>query len=258
MIDTDLIAIQAHDDWDLHWDDYALAAERNPAQRYRRSLILRLLERQGPPRRLIDIGSGQGDFLLAASRRWPDARLVGLEISKHGNEIARRKVPGARFIDVDMVKDLGPTGDLANWATHAVCSEVLEHVDDPVRLLSNARSYLSPGARVVVTVPGGPMSAFDLQIGHRRQYTTADLLTTLAEVGFKTTLVGGAGFPFFNLYRWLIVARGEKLAKDISADAGYLRFVARAAMLGFRPLFAASLPRSRWGMQIFGVAYEPG
>ena len=28
--------------------------------------------------------------------------------------------------------------DLAGWGTHAVCSEVLEHVDDPVTLLRGA------------------------------------------------------------------------------------------------------------------------
>jgi SAM-dependent methyltransferase len=247
----------AHDDWDSHWDDYAVAAERNPAQAYRRGLLLRLLERRGAPRRLVDIGSGQGDFLLAASHRWPQAQLVGLEVSARGNEIARSKVPTARFIDVDLVNDRAPAQNLAAWATHAICSEVLEHVDDPPGLLRNARAYLSPGARVLVTVPGGAMSAFDLRIGHRRHYTPDDLQTTFTAAGLRTMMVGGAGFPFFNLYRRLIISRGERLADEISTATGSARLAARAAMLVFRPVLPLSLPRSRWGTQIVGVAYEP-
>ncbi len=257
MSGTNSVAIGARDDWDAHWDDYAAAAERNPAQRYRRNLAMRLLARRGPPRRLLDIGSGQGDFLLSASRRWPQAQLLGLEVSSRGNEIGRRKVPHARFLDVDLTGMLAPAEDLAGWATHAVCSEVLEHVDDPIALLRNARGFLRPGARLVVTVPGGSMSVFDKRIGHRRHYTPDDLLATFVRAGLRPALVGGAGFPFFNLYRKVVIARGEKLAADISTDAGLLRVAARGAMLGFRPLLAVSLPRSPWGTQIIGVAHEP-
>src|SRR5205814_933825 len=40
------------DDWDRHWDDYASSAERNPAQRFRRKLILSLLgDASQPPER---------------------------------------------------------------------------------------------------------------------------------------------------------------------------------------------------------------
>ncbi len=70
------------DDWDAHWDQYEIAAEYNPAQWYRRRLALRLLERAGVPERLLDIGSGQGDFLVDAAKRWPQAALVGLEASQ--------------------------------------------------------------------------------------------------------------------------------------------------------------------------------
>jgi SAM-dependent methyltransferase len=250
----------AYDDWDAHWSDYAVAAERNPAQRYRRSLALRLLERQSTPQRLLDIGCGQGDFLLAAATRWPLAKLVGLEGSAHGNEIGREKVPACRFVDVDLTRAHTPPSDLAGWATHAVCSEVLEHVDDAPALLRVARGYLSPGARVVVTVPGGPMSAFDRRIGHRRHYTPHDLLDTFVEAGLRVTMVTGAGFPFFTLYRRLIIARGERLAADISTGSSggeSPRLAARAAMLAFRPFLPLSLPRSPWGTQILGVAYEP-
>jgi SAM-dependent methyltransferase len=248
---------QANDDWDAHWSRYALAAETNPAQAYRRRLALRLLERETTPERLIDIGSGQGDFLVAAARRWPRAALVGLEASGRGNEIAAAKLPSSELKLVDLNRALAPAPELAGWGTHAACLEVLEHIDEPVAFLRNARAYLSPGARLVVTVPGGPMSAFDRRIGHRRHYTPELLTRTFSQAGLRPGSTFRAGFPFFNLYRAVVIARGERLVEDLSSAGGRPSVVALAAMAVFRPLLAVSLPRSPWGSQIVGVAYEP-
>jgi len=245
------------DDWDAHWDRYAIAAEYNPAQAYRRRLALRLLERVSVPERLLDIGSGQGDFLLDAAGRWPQAALVGLEASQRGNDIARAKLPTASFELVDLSQDAPPPPALAGWATHAVCSEVLEHVDEPAAFLRHVRAYLGPGARLVVTVPGGAMSAFDKRIGHRRHYSPERLRETFNEAGLCTAATFGAGFPFFNLYRRVVITRGERLASDVASWDGHPSGAARAAMAAFRPLLAISLPRSAWGSQIVGVAYEP-
>ena len=246
-----------HDDWDDLWEHYAAAAKYSPTQIYRRGLTLRLLERSGTPQRLVDFGSGPGDLLDDARRRWPATKLLGIELSARGVELAKEKVPGAEFIQADLESDQAPAERFTGWGTHAACSEVLEHVDDPVALLRNARSYLRPGARLVVTVPGGSISAFDRHIGHRRHYTPELLEQTFAAAGLETAMVGGAGFPFFNFYRWFVITRGEKVIEDVFASGGRLSVSARLAMLAFRPLLAISLPRSPWGTQIFGVAREP-
>lgn len=245
------------DDWETHWVDYAAAAEHSPAQIYRRRLTLRLLERREHPQRLVDLGCGPGDFLHDASRRWPAAELLGLEMSAQGVELAQRKVPRGAFIQADLITDSVPDERFNAWATHAVCSEVLEHVDDPVTLLRNGRRYLQPGARLVVTVPGGAISAFDRHIGHRRHYTPDLLAQTFNEAGLLTATTHGAGFPFFNFYRWFVLRRGEKVINDVVASDGGLTPAARLAMMAFNPLLAVSLPRSKWGTQIVGVAYEP-
>jgi SAM-dependent methyltransferase len=245
------------DDWDAHWDQYAVAAQYNPAQAYRRRLALTLLEHGGAPERLLDIGSGQGDFLAAAGERWPAAELMGIEASNHGNAIAQGKAPSGTFELVDLSVEVVPPLRLAGWATHAVCSEVLEHVDEPVSFLRNARAYLAGGALIVVTVPGGPMSSFDHEIGHRRHYTPDLLRRTLEDAGLQAAESFGAGFPFFNLYRRLVIARGERLAGDVSSWDGRPAPLARAAMAAFHPLLGASLTRSRWGTQIVGIAHEP-
>jgi trans-aconitate methyltransferase len=110
-------------------------------------------------------------MLLAARRRWPAAELAGVEVSERGIAEARAKVPDATFESRDLVEPGDPPPGLAGWASHAVCCEVLEHVDDPVAMLVHATAYLAPRSMLAVTVPGGPMSAFDRHIGHRRHYT---------------------------------------------------------------------------------------
>jgi SAM-dependent methyltransferase len=247
-----------NDDWDQHWGDYAPAAEENPAQLYRRRVALKLLEASGSPQRVLDIGSGLGDFLQMAAQRWPQAELLGLEPSEVGVDRSQAKVPKARFITNDVTTDAQMPDGLECWATHALCSEVLEHVDDDVVLLTGSTRLMASGCRLVVTVPGGTMSAFDRHIGHRRHYTPASLASALRNADYEVEMTAGTGFPFFNLYRRVVIARGERLVEDIRFGDGEPRGLALAAMLAFRPLFRLNATRSPWGTQIVGVARARG
>lgn len=241
------------DDWDRHWDDYASAAERNPAQRYRRKLILSMLGAEGTaaPVRLLDIGSGQGDFTADVRAAFPGAQVLGLELSAAGVEVARRKVAGADFLQWDLLAERQPPEHRRNWATHAVCSEVLEHLDEPERLLANTRAWLARGCRLIVTVPGGPMSPFDRHIGHRRHYRGEDLGELLERAGFHVEGAHGAGFPFFNLYRRVVIARGSKLISDVAKEPS---LAARMAMDAFDGLFRWNLGTRGWQTIAVAVA----
>jgi dTDP-glucose pyrophosphorylase len=241
------------DDWDRHWVDYAAVSARNPAQEYRRRLILSLLERSGRPARLLDLGAGAGELAAAVRQAFPAVEILGLDVSEAAVEIAGRKLPDATFQQVDLLRSSEPEASYRGWATHAVCSEVLEHLEQPEQLLANARAYLGDGCVLVVTVPGGPMSAYDRHIGHRSHYTTRSLRTLLERAGYAVEQTSAAGFPFFNLYRLLVVARGERLVEE-AARGGADSALARLAMGVFRFLFRFNLANSRWGWQIVAVA----
>lgn len=243
------------DDWDRHWHHYADSAATNPAEAYRRRLILRLLALDDQPARVLDIGSGQGDLAVEVQRRHPNADVVGIELSQQGVEVARSKGSQATFVQRDLLGPAAPPPELAGWATHAVCSEVLEHLDEPDRLLGNALPYLASGCRVIVTVPGGPRSAFDRHIGHRRHYDRRDLTALLERSGLHVDRVRSAGFPFFNLYRLAVVLRGQKLVDDVAAgEHAPASRVALAVMGVFRALFRANLASSPWGWQLVAEA----
>jgi SAM-dependent methyltransferase len=243
--------VEGEDNWDEHWADFSDAASDNPAQQFRHRLVARLV-RDKSPATLIDIGSGQGDLLALLSQEIPSAQLAGVELSHVGVEQTVQKVPRANVLQVDLLEADAPARLLGIRADVAVCCEVLEHLDDPLSFLRAARSALAPGATIFVTVPGGPRSAFDRLIGHRRHYSPPELRELLEQAGFKVSSAFGAGFPFFNLYRLVVIARGDKLVTDVvSRTMGRL---AAVVMKVFGVLLRFTVPRSRWGWQTIAVA----
>ena len=102
------------------------------------------------------------------------------------------------------------------------------------------------------------MSAFDKHIGHRRHFSTHLLSEVVQGAGLEVARLSGAGFPFFNLYRLMVVARGEALIKDVDlSGAAPLPRSARLAMRAFDWLFRWNRTETLRGWQILGEAREP-
>ena len=244
-------------DWESHWKTYAESASENPAQNYRRELVFSALGLSAADRavRVLDVGSGQGDFSVDLKTEFPRADLLGLELSQSGVEISQKKVPGARFLQQNLLEAKEPPAELRGWATHAVCAEMLEHVEDPGKVLRNIRPYLAQDCRLVITVPGGPMSAFDKHIGHYKHYRGAELRALLESNGYRVESVKQAGFPFMNLYRLVVILRGRALVRDVAAgESGKMSRLARFVMGVFSVLFRGNADHSRWGWQMVAVA----
>lgn len=250
------------DDWDDHWDTIGEFSLRNPANAYRHKMVLQLLGEVRPGSVLLDIGSGQGQFALDFARHHPDVQVYGVEYSGEGvrraNEAARREGLGARFIERNLLEPV-ELDEGQSPATHAVCSEVLEHVDDPTTLVRESLALLRPGAKVVVTVPGGPRTAFDKHIGHYRHFTAEALHQVLRDGGLDVDMVMRTGFPFFNLYKLAVMARGQKLVREVqerqpNAEPSKLEALAGAV---FRQGFKINRDNTRYGWQIAALAHVP-
>ena len=137
------------DDWDHHWSDTHGSSRLNPVTGFRRQVILghirRLLLPGGGPMRVLDAGCGTGDLARDFLDALPAGEYLGVDASAVGIELCRRYVPEAMFEQVDLVNP-GPVDPrFRGWATAAVCSEVLEHVDEPERVLETVKPYLAPG-----------------------------------------------------------------------------------------------------------------
>ena len=248
-------------DWDAHWNEYDLTARANPGQHMRHELVTELLTQPviSDGMKLLDIGSGQGDMLMRLQKALPDASLAGFELSASGVGISKLKVPQADFLVADLYKPTPEMQQFHSWASHAVCCEVLEHVEDPLAFLRAASLYLAPGALLIITVPSGPMSAFDKYIGHFRHFTRESLSSLVEQSGFTPVRLLNAGFPFFNLYRLTVIARGKKLIQDArAAENASPSQLALTVMAAYRKLFRWNLQNHPLGWQLVAICRKAG
>ena len=214
-----------------------------------------------PQARIVDIGSGQGELAVVLARAFPESEIRGLEYSAAGVERSREAAARAQiearlsFSQRDLLRARELQDSERHWATVAICSEVLEHVDSPDGLLANAKEYLAPGCRVIVTVPGGPRTRFDKHIGHRTHFTGRSLRHLLDKSGFEVLEVHQAGFPFFDLYKLVVLLRGKALIAELDqgSSASPSR-LAGALLRFFDSAFRWNLSSSPFGWQLVAVA----
>jgi 2-polyprenyl-3-methyl-5-hydroxy-6-metoxy-1,4-benzoquinol methylase len=205
------------DNWDLHWKQNQNSASLNPAQVYRHQLVARIVEGLKPAS-LVDLGCGQGDFLQYLDTRNSNIELRGLELSHTGTEITKSKVSRAVVVQADVLSS-GFSPNILPESSIGTCIEVLEHLDDALQFLKRAKELIAQDGLLIITVPSGPRTAFDVHIGHRRHFDKKSLTQLLHESGFSNISVERYGWPFFNLYRTLVLIRGKKLIQDVESDS---------------------------------------
>jgi ubiquinone/menaquinone biosynthesis C-methylase UbiE len=156
-----------------------------------------LLGHVRPGDRALDLGCGDGRFTaeLAAA----GARALGADVAEAALERARSRYPELEFQLVGIDSPL-PFADGAFDVVWA--SEVIEHVGDTARWLSEVRRVLVPRGRLLLTTPShgrlrvlaGGIERFSPPLGdHLHLYTRASLRRLLDEFGFGQVRVRAAG-----------------------------------------------------------------
>jgi 2-polyprenyl-3-methyl-5-hydroxy-6-metoxy-1,4-benzoquinol methylase len=162
--------------------------------------------------RVLDLGCGQGD--LTAELQRMGATAMGVEVAQAAIDRARTHHPGLTFALAPIDGEL-PLGDGVFdviWA-----SEVIEHVADTARWLSEVRRVLTPGGRLLLTTPNhgrvrlalGGIQQFSEPLGdHLHLYSRSSLAGVLDEFGFDDVTVRRIGGP--PLLRRLLTARAVR------------------------------------------------
>jgi SAM-dependent methyltransferase len=171
--------------------------------------------------RVLDLGCGDGaltgvlaDAARAGRSGGTGGTVVGADVAEAALTRARARHPGLSFaltpIDGELPFDDGDF-ELV-WA-----SEVIEHVADTARWLSEIRRVLAPRGRLALTTPDhgrlrlalGGIERYSEPLGdHLHLYTARSLGSLLGEFGFaveQLRAVGGA-----PLLRRLLLASGMR------------------------------------------------
>lgn len=202
------------DDWEAHWENFSSATDYEPARQWRRKLLVSFLNLKGDER-ILDIGAGKGD-LIAYLKTISDKFSFGaLEFSSTGLEMIKIVNQGVICGQVNLEEPISPLLLKQLLSGHAwdivVCSEVLEHLDDPTEALRTIKQLTTSACKIVITVPGGPIAVVDRAFGHRRHYTKKSLRKSLEAEGLFIERLESTGFPFFNLYRIGLVIYGKNI-----------------------------------------------
>ena len=94
--------------------------------------------------------------------------------------------------------------------------DVIEHIEDDLRTLTECCRILKGGGSLIVTVPAFMMlwSPWDDALGHRRRYTVSMLAEKVQQTGLTTRRIT---YMFFFIFPIALLIRGTK--KLIQRDA---------------------------------------
>ncbi|MGE0519931.1 MAG: class I SAM-dependent methyltransferase [Candidatus Binatia bacterium] len=202
---------------DIHPLFGPVVLERNwvPAPSYllRRDRIFQLLA-GSQPGRLLEIGCGAGALLFELASRGFDCEAYetspeALALARYVNE----RVAGARPTLYSTKQPHWPAR-----FDYLCAFEVLEHIDDHAAALREWRSWLTPGGRLLLSVPAHQhrWGIDDVCAGHLRRYERSNLVALLGGAGFAVEQLDCYGFPLANLIRPL---RGLKFRRRMRAAA---------------------------------------
>ncbi len=169
----------------------------------RQKAILKQLDVK-PRDDVVDLGCGAGHLLAAIGA----GQLVGIDFSEYSLQLAKRRLgERARLMKGD-VQNLPP--DMAgNKFDKIVCSEVIEHLPHPEKLLDEIGKLAKPDSIIVITVPNERVIHWAKQ----------------AFIGLGIFKLLFPNIPENNLHEWHLHRFDRKVFQHLSADKLIIRAV---------------------------------
>ena len=230
-------------DYDKVHQTWGDMLDYSPAPVHRRRLILKLLEKI-QFETLLDIGCGNGRLLHEIKKRFKVA-LAGADISESVIEQNINKDASCRFFAFNVAE-----AKISEKFDVIVCSEVIEHIINPLNAIKNIKDMLNDNGYLILTVPSGKLFPIDAMVGHYRHYSDKEIKELLVENGFAVDKSYNWGFPFHSIYKYVINITPNYMNKEF-AGSEYGFFKKNISKL-INVLFYFNI--RGFGMQLFVVA----
>lgn len=160
----------------------------------------------GSPRRVLDVGCGRGATSKAIKKYRPDLEIWAIDIGRDSLEQAKEEPCGVNFVYGDAHKIPFPD----NTFDAVFTFDVMEHLDDPARAISEIKRVLKKGGTLALSCPtegnittlhGFLWRVFRINlkekyVGHVQMYTLGQLKNLLESHGFKIIRWGWSNYLF--------------------------------------------------------------
>jgi demethylmenaquinone methyltransferase / 2-methoxy-6-polyprenyl-1,4-benzoquinol methylase len=148
----------------------------------------RILKQLANPQRVMDLACGTGILTFAIAERFPDCRVIGVELRDEYLKIARQKAKALRILNVEFI--LSRAEDvLFDQSFDCITSSYLAKYAELKPLVSNMTRMLRSGGLVLFhdfTYPSNPMLAAGWEI----YFKLLQRLGTLRYPQWKTVFYG--------------------------------------------------------------------
>jgi 2-polyprenyl-3-methyl-5-hydroxy-6-metoxy-1,4-benzoquinol methylase len=181
---------------------------------------------------LLELGLGHGITTEIFGRRFK--RHVVVDASPAVIENFRQRFPKSA---ADIVESYFETFDTTERFDVIMLGYVLEHVDEPVRILKHFRHLLAPGGRMFVAVPNAEvlnrrlghlsgmlsdlqeLSEHDLLLGHKRYYTVESLRRDIELAGYRIQRLEGIYLKPLSTKQMIALELSDDIVKALCLAA---------------------------------------
>lgn len=181
---------------------------------------------------LLELGLGHGITTGVFAQHF--RRHVVIDASPAVIENFRQQFPDST---VEIAESYFETFDTSERFDVIMFGYILEHVDDPIRILKHFRRYLAPGGRMFVTVPNAEvlnrrlghlagllpdmeeLSEHDLLLGHKRYYTVESLRKDILQAGYTIKRLEGIYLKPFTTSQIISLNLDDKIIRALCLAA---------------------------------------
>ncbi len=234
------------DTYDRIWPQMSDYIRYNPGARHRRRHIFQFLDRLRF-QSLLDVGCGNGELLSLIDARHPGRDLAGVDLSAVVVETNSTRWPRMKFA-VGNVE----TEPLPGPVDVVVCSEVLEHLEEPIRALRHIRAALTPHGHAILTTPTGTVHATERHFGHVRHPSPDELRRWCAEADLDVVDLRIWGFPVYSFTKWATNLNPTAALERFAGDKPY-GVVEKAISTSLTVLNYFNFERAARGVQLFAL-----
>jgi SAM-dependent methyltransferase len=218
----------------------------HPLEVLTRGTMISRLDSLPPTATIVEIGCSTGYLLEDLRATYPSARLMGFDLIASGLRKARAALPDCVVAQADACEI-----PLADGCADAVMSvNLLEHVHDDRRALSEIKRVLRPGSAAVLVIPTGPglYDYYDRFLHHERRYSRGEMAGKAREVGLRVEAdlhLGSVPYPAF----WAVKKRNRLRFEHLKGSELEERVRHDFEGTGDSPVFKAACAVERWLLQ---------